>query len=139
MRAGGGVLSAFSLLFLLLLLAGSWVEILGSGLDKRVQPYVAVWAVIGALGVVLLVFANPNFIYGSEVNFTPALSRGEAVYVAVGVVSTAGFGPIVPHSDAGRLLLTLEMVTDKLLIVVAGGIYMTLVQKRYADRIDSAG
>lgn len=131
---GGGIVSALVLGCLLIYIASNWVDILGSGLDKRTKPYVALWAAIGALGLILLVFANLNFIYGTKANFTPALSRSEAVYVAVGVVSTVGFGPIVPHSQAGRLLLTLEMLSEILLIVGAGGMYMYLVQQRYADR-----
>lgn len=50
--------------------------------------------------------------------FNIPLSRTDALYFAVTVFSTVGFGDIVPHTDTTRLLVTGQMIADLIVIAV---------------------
>jgi voltage-gated potassium channel len=55
----------------------------------------------------LLVFASTYFVMqrASAANFTQPLTRTDALYFAVTVFSTVGFGDITPKSEAARVVL----------------------------------
>jgi voltage-gated potassium channel len=61
--------------------------------------------------------ANPN-------HFSEPLDHVRAVYFTVSVISTVGFGDIVPRTDAARLFVIVQMALDLILIV---GIARSLV------------
>ena len=54
--------------------------------------------------------ANPN-------QFSEPLDHVRALYFTVTVISTVGFGDIVPRTDAARLFVTAQMALDLVLIV----------------------
>lgn len=51
-----------------------------------------------------------------EANFGGPLSRTNALYFTVTVLSTVGFGDIVPKSELGRLVVTVQMLANLILI-----------------------
>jgi hypothetical protein len=112
--------------FLLLTLIG-WAVVLWAGLD---DIKAAAAASIASLAWILLLFASLNYEFGARTNFSSALSRLDAVYLATGIVSTAGFSYIEPISDTARRLLTLEMMTDLALIVIGLAVYLSLVKQQ---------
>ncbi len=50
--------------------------------------------------------------------FGHPLSRGSALYFTVSVFSTVGFGDIVPKTDVARLVATVQMMSDLVVIAV---------------------
>ena len=56
----------------------------------------------------------------SASNFTQPLTRTDALYFTVTVFTTVGFGDITAKTEAARLVVTCQMITD--LIVLGLGI-----------------
>lgn len=48
--------------------------------------------------------------------FTEPMSRTDALYFTVTVLATVGFGDISPESPAARIVVTLQMIADLLLL-----------------------
>jgi voltage-gated potassium channel len=78
----------------------------------------------------LLVFANVYYLLAHNVadSFTAPLTRTDALYFAVTVFATVGFGDITPLSQASRVLVTGQMVGNLLLLGVALRVVVTAVQ-----------
>ncbi len=83
-----------------------------------------------ALGLVipfyLVLFASTYFLMerASAANFTQPLTRTDALYFAVTVFSTVGFGDITPKSETARVLLMVQMLAD--LVILGAGIRVLL-------------
>jgi hypothetical protein len=73
----------------------------------------------------------------SAANFTQPLTRTDALYFAVTVFSTVGFGDITPKSEAARVVLIVQMLGD--LAVLGAGIRILLgaVQRGRRQRSDT--
>ncbi|MFJ4775408.1 potassium channel family protein [Streptomyces sp. NPDC088762] len=78
----------------------------------------AVEALATAVPLFLLLFSAAYFLLSQDApeSFSEPLSRTDAVYFAVTVFATVGFGDIAPTGQTGRVLTTVQMVCD--LIVV---------------------
>jgi hypothetical protein len=50
--------------------------------------------------------------------FSSPLSRTKALYFAVSIFSTVGFGDIVPKLDISRIVVMVQMITDLIVVVV---------------------
>jgi len=93
-----------------------------------------------AVPVLIIVFAF-TYLSVSEANpatFSQPLDRISAVYFTVTVISTVGFGDIVAKTDGARLLVTIQILLDLVLVV---GIARTVVlaarigvQRRHVER-----
>ena len=76
----------------------------------------------GALGLILplflVVFASTYFVMerASAASFTEPLTRTDALYFAVTVFSTVGFGDISAKSEAARVVLIVQMLADLALL-----------------------
>ena len=86
----------------------------------------AVEALALALAVLIVVFA---FTYlslsrANPGNFSEKLDHVSAVYFTVVTFGTVGFGDIVPKTDTTRLLVTVQIVLD---LIVLAGIARTIV------------
>jgi len=55
----------------------------------------------------------------SRANFTQPLTHTDALYFAVTVLTTVGFGDITPRTEAARLVVTGQMITDVVIIGLA--------------------
>ncbi|MEU2589173.1 potassium channel family protein, partial [Streptomyces avermitilis] len=73
--------------------------------------------------------------------FSESLSRTDALYFAMTVFSTVGFGDITPRSEPARLLTTGQMTVNLLLIGVAARFLVNAVQegRRQRDRSTTGG
>jgi voltage-gated potassium channel len=62
----------------------------------------------------LLLFASTYFVMerASAASFTEPLTRTDALYFAVTVFTTVGFGDITAKSEAARVVLTVQMLAD---------------------------
>jgi voltage-gated potassium channel len=71
-----------------------------------------------AIPVFLLIFAATYAAMSAAqpASFSEEVSRTGAIYFVVTVFSTVGFGDIHPVSDAARIVVTVQMVADLLLV-----------------------
>ena len=72
-----------------------------------------------AIPLFLTVFATIylSLAHTSATNFSQRLDHTKALYFAITVFSTVGFGDITPATDAARLMVSIQMLLD--LIVIA--------------------
>ncbi|NIH83824.1 potassium channel family protein [Amycolatopsis granulosa] len=71
-------------------------------------------------------------------SFTVALSKTDALYFVVTVFATVGFGDITPVASTARILVTVQMLGDLLLLGLGLRVILTAVQ-RGRDRTDRTG
>lgn len=103
---------------------------------------------IEALGLIvplyLLLFASTYFVMerASAANFTQPLTRTDALYFAVTVFSTVGFGDIAAKSEAARVVLIFQMLGDLALLGAGVRVLLGAVrrgQQRRTGTGDGAG
>jgi voltage-gated potassium channel len=87
-----------------------------------------------ALSVALLLLpfaaAYAGMSQSSPASFTQPLDRVDSLYFAVTVFSTVGFGDIAAVSRAARLLVTVQMLADLVLIGVIVKVLVGAAQRR---------
>jgi voltage-gated potassium channel len=104
---------------------------LRSILRSRHPALRAVEALALSLPLFLLLFAAAYAVLsGSEpAAFTEPLSRLDCLYFVVTVFATVGFGDISAVSDLARVLVTVQMVGDLLLIGLVLRAFLTAVER----------
>ncbi|MGY1660893.1 potassium channel family protein [Geodermatophilus sp. SYSU D00705] len=99
------------------------------------SPHPALRAVEGialSLPLFLLLFAT-TFVQLSDTDpdaFTEPVSRVDGLYFVVTVFATVGFGDIAPVSEVARVLTTLQMVGDLILIGLVLKLFLAAVDRR---------
>lgn len=91
----------------------------------------AIESLAATLPLFLLLFAAAYFIMAgaSPANFsTHALTRTDALYFAVTVFSTVGFGDITAASQSARLVVTVQMLLDLLALGLVVRAFVSAVQ-----------
>jgi voltage-gated potassium channel len=80
----------------------------------------AIKALFVAIPFYVLIFAASYFLIAGSAptNFTEPMSRTDALYFTVTVLSTVGFGDITPKSEFARLVVTVQMLANLILIGV---------------------
>jgi voltage-gated potassium channel len=78
----------------------------------------AVQALFVTVPFYVLTFAATYFLIAGSgpTNFSEPLSRTDALYFTVTVLSTVGFGDIAPKSEIARLVVTVQMIANLILI-----------------------
>ncbi len=78
------------------------------------------------LPLYLVLFASTYFVMerASPAAFTQPLTHTDALYLAVTVFSTVGFGDITPKSEIARVVLIVQMLAD--LAVLGAGLQVLL-------------
>lgn len=89
----------------------------------------AIEALAVIVPLVLLTFAATYFAMArtSAANFSQPLTRTDALYFAITIFSTVGFGDITPRTEASRVMVMIQMLFDIAAIglgvrVVAGAV-----------------
>jgi voltage-gated potassium channel len=59
----------------------------------------------------------------------PSLTRMDALYFTITVFATVGFGDITPTAQTSRLLVTVQMVLDLVLIGVVIRVFLSAVDR----------
>nr|WP_246324784.1 potassium channel family protein [Petropleomorpha daqingensis] len=79
----------------------------------------------------LLLFAATYYVLaGSDAHaFTQPLSKVDSLYFVVTVFATVGFGDITPASELARVLVTVQMVGDLILIGLVLRLFLTAVDR----------
>ncbi|QFU88938.1 potassium channel family protein [Amycolatopsis sp. YIM 10] len=83
----------------------------------------------------LLLFANLYHLlsYNLPPSFTEPLTRTDALYFTVTVFATVGFGDIAPVSQTARVLVTVQMAGNLLVLGAALRVIVTAVRRRRAQ------
>lgn len=89
----------------------------------------------------LILFAAAYFVMarGTPGSFSDQLTRTDALYFTVTVFATVGFGDIAAVSQPARLVVTVQMVLDLLLLGLGVRVFVSAVQRgRQRGQLDSA-
>jgi len=83
-----------------------------------------------SLPLFILVFAAAYFAMSSSspASFSEGLDRTDALYFAVTVFATVGFGDITPVSQGARVLVTIQMIGDLLLVGVVAHVILGAIR-----------
>ena len=92
-----------------------------NAIARHGQPrHRAVIALAVLIPLFIVMFAS-LYVIASQSNaaaFGTSMSRTQALYFTIVVLSTVGFGDITPRTDSARLLTTVQIVCDLLLVSV---------------------
>jgi heme/copper-type cytochrome/quinol oxidase subunit 2 len=91
----------------------------------------AIEALATSVPLFLLLFAATYVVMAtmSASNFSQPLTRTDAVYFAVTVFATVGFGDITAKTEAARLVVTGQMIADLIIIGLGLKIIVGAVQR----------
>ena len=91
----------------------------------------AVDALTSTVPPFLLLYAAAYYLMdrGHVNNFGTPMTRTDALYFAVTVFSTVGFGDIAPVSQTARLIVVTQMIGDLLLLSLAARVVIGAVQE----------
>ncbi|MBO0655955.1 two pore domain potassium channel family protein [Streptomyces triculaminicus] len=94
----------------------------------------AVEALATTVPLFLLIFAAAYYLVeqADQGSFTEPLTRTDALYFALTVFSTVGFGDIAPHTEEARIATMAQMAGDILLVGVAAHVVVGAVQSALA-------
>ncbi len=92
------------------------------------------------LPLFLLLFASTYFVMerASAASFTEPLTRTDALYFTVTVLSTVGFGDITAKSEAARVALIIQMLADLVLLGAGIRVLLGAVQRGRARSSETA-
>ncbi|NYJ07544.1 potassium channel family protein [Petropleomorpha daqingensis] len=124
-----GTLGGLVLAFLGVGLLVAWQ--VRSILQSRHPAVRAVESIALSLPLFLLLFAATYYVLaGSDAHaFTQPLSKVDSLYFVVTVFATVGFGDITPASELARVLVTVQMVGDLILIGLVLRLFLTAVDR----------
>ncbi len=90
----------------------------------------AIEALAATTPMYLLLFASAYFLMERDAgaSFTEPLTRTDALYFSVTVLSSVGFGDIAPKSQTARLVVTLQMFLDLILLGLAVKVFLGAVR-----------
>jgi amino acid transporter len=117
----------------ILAIVGGLLAVVGLGvlqiraiLRARYPAVQAVEALAVAVPLFLLLFAAGYCLmsYASPGAFTEPMDRTDAIYFTVTVFATVGFGDIAPITEQARVVVTVQMVAD---LLVLGVLLKTIV------------
>lgn len=102
----------------------------------------AVEALAASIPLFLLLFASTYVVMASESvsNFGERLTHTDALYFAVTVFSTVGFGDISAKSEAARLVVTGQMLCDLIILGIGLRVIVGAVSRgRQRQQTDGGG
>jgi hypothetical protein len=96
----------------------------------------AITALAFSIPLFVVLFATAYFLMEQTVSttFSQPMTRLDALYFHVTVLTTVGFGDIAPHSELARALTTVQMVGGLLLIGLVVRVLLGAVQIGLAGR-----
>jgi hypothetical protein len=94
-------------------------------------------ALVEVLAVFIVVFAIVHLAISDAApsSYTEPLDRVAAIYFAVTVLTTVGFGDIAPVATGARVATTIQMIVDLFLIAIAARVILG-VARRSKERRD---
>lgn len=124
-------------LVLFIALVGFHVRSISRSEFPRVR---AVDALVTSVLFFLLMFAATYYLMArdSAGSFAERLTRTDALYFAVTVFSTVGFGDITPTSQVARLVVTGQIIADLVIVGLAINIILGVAKSRRQQQSDDA-
>lgn len=100
----------------------------------------AIEALATTFPIFILIFSTTYFVMDtySTGSYSQTMTRVDALYFAVTVFSTVGFGDITPVSEPARIIVTVQMFLDLLLVGLVVRILFQSVQTGLARRDSGA-
>ena len=88
-------------------------------------------AVVIGVSTLIVVFAATYSVIsnGRPDSFSEPLSRTDALYFTVTVLSTVGFGDIAPRTEVARIITTIQMITNLITVGLLTKIVFGAMQK----------
>jgi len=88
-------------------------------------------AVVIGVSTLLVVFAATYSVisHGRPDSFSEPLSRTDALYFALTVFATVGFGDIAPRTDVARIVTMIQMLVGLIAVGLLGKIVLAAMQK----------
>jgi voltage-gated potassium channel len=101
----------------------------------------AIEAIALSLPLFLLLFAVTYIVLASTDpdSFTEPLTRVDGLYFVVTVFATVGFGDIAAVSEVARVLVTVQMIGDLVLIGLVLRVFLTAVDRGRRRAAEQAG
>ena len=101
----------------------------------------AIEALATSIPLFLLLFASVYVVMAtiSASNFSEPVTHTDALYFTVTVFSTVGFGDITAKSEAARLVVTSQMISDLLIIGLGLRVIVGAVTRSRQQRPGDAG
>jgi hypothetical protein len=95
--------------------------------------------VVGLIALFVLSFSTVYYLMErtASSSFTEAMTRLDALYFTVTVLSTVGFGDIAARSEVARAVTTVQMVGDLVLVGLVIRVLLNAVQTGLASRSDA--
>jgi hypothetical protein len=112
-------------LFLLVIMA---VTVIGA--VRATAPLITFVAAANLLLLLLSYFSVLYYHYGTARNWSASLSHWDAVYVALGTLTTAGTGNIYAKSEFARRVLSMQMLVDVVVITLLAGVVVYRLTER---------
>lgn len=103
-----------------------------SAIERATYPAVrAVQALAVTTPLFLLLFAASYYVLSLDdpATFNETLSRSDALYLTVTVFATVGFGDITAQSEGARLLVTVQMLLDLVVLGLGLRVYLGAVKR----------
>jgi hypothetical protein len=93
------------------------------GAADPTEPFTSVAVMVGStISCLLGLFSGLYWSIGTHDNFSHALTKLDAIYFAVGTLSTAGTGNISATSQQARLIQTTEMLLSMVVVLFVLGV-----------------
>ena len=96
----------------------------------------AVEALAFTAPVYVLLFATTYFVmeHTASSSFTEALTRTDALYFSVTTIATVGYGDIAAKSESARLVVTVQMLLDLLLLGLVVRLFLNAVKRSHQQQ-----
>lgn len=126
----GNALPLLLVVMMVLLVAwnGFWA-VLQVRATKRFT-FVTLASLMNIVSLILTDFSVLYWLYGTNANFGKTLSRLDAVYFALGTMTTAGTGSIAPASQLARGLVSAQMAVDFIFLATVVSLAVTRLGER---------
>ncbi|MBB3087863.1 potassium channel family protein [Nocardioides albus] len=107
-----------------------------SAIERATYPAIrAIQALAVATPLFLLLFAASYYVLSLDdpATFTETLSRSDALYLTVTIFATVGFGDIAAEAESARLLVTVQMLLDLVILGLGLRVYVGAVKRGKAN------
>jgi voltage-gated potassium channel len=129
-KPGGVIVAELALALLVFAALVSWQII--TVIRSPYPGLRAAEAVAVSLTLLILVFASTFFVTEQAYpgSFTQSMTRIDAVYFTVTVFASVGFGDITAKTEAARILVTIQMMANLVMIGLIAKVLFGAVQQR---------
>jgi hypothetical protein len=101
----------------------------------------AIEALATSIPLFLLLFASSYIVMATLAarSFSQPMTHTNALYFTVTVFATVGFGDITANTEAARLVVTAQMITDLIIIAVGAKVIVGAITRGRQRRAQNTG